>query len=277
MPSTASATTSASPRALLLSLTANRGLIASLVRREVLGRYRGSVLGLLWSVLNPLVMLAVYTFVFGEVFKAKWIGGTGSRSEFALVLFAGLMVFNFFSECVNRAPVLILSNVNYVKKVVFPLEILPLVTMGSALFHFAVSLLVWCTFYVVAMGLPQGTALLLPLILAPLLLVTLGISWLLAALGVYLRDVAQVVGVALMVLMFLSPIFYQVDSLPEAVRPLMYLNPVTVAIEQTREVMLWGRPPGWAMLLGFAAVAALVAWLGFVFFQKTRRGFADVL
>lgn len=262
---------------MLASLVANRGLIASLVRREVVGRYRGSTLGLLWSILNPVLMLAVYTFVFSEVFKSQWIGGTGSRTEFALVLFAGLMVFNFFAECISRSPSLILGNANFVKKVVFPVEILSIVTLGSAVFHLGISMLVWCLFYVVTMGLPPVTVLLLPLVLAPLLVLTLGISWLLAALGVFLRDVAQVIGVVVMVLMFLSPVFYPLDSLAPALRPFLYLSPVTVTIEQTRDVLVWGRIPGWLTFGTFTAVAGLVAWIGFAFFQKTRRGFADVL
>lgn len=277
MVSSARLSTSASPRAMLASLIAHRGLIANLVRREVAGRYRGSMLGLLWSILNPVLMLAVYTFVFSEVFKTRWIGGSGSRTEFALVLFAGLMVFNFFAECVNRSPALILGNVNFVKKVVFPLEILSIVALGSAAFHLGISLLVWSLFYVVTMGAPPATVLLLPVVLAPLLVLTLGLSWLLAAVGVFLRDVTQVIGVVVMVLMFLSPVFFPVASLAADLQPFFYLSPVTVAIEQARDVMVWGHLPGWATLGAYTAVAMLVAWIGFAFFQKTRRGFADVL
>lgn len=258
-------------------MLANRGLIASLVRREVLGRYRGSALGLLWSILNPLVMLGVYTFVFSVVFKNQWIGGRGTRTEFALALFAGLMVFNLFSECIGRAPSLILGNVNFVKKVVFPLEVLPVVVLGSALFHLLVSLAVWVLFYVFALGLPAATALLLPVMLAPLVLMILGISWGLAALGVFVRDVAQLVGVVLMMLMFLSPVFFQVAALPEAYRPFLYLSPVTVAIEQVRDITMWGRLPSWGEWTAYSCAATVVAALGFLFFQKTRRGFADVL
>ncbi|MCM5572370.1 ABC transporter permease [Burkholderiaceae bacterium FT117] len=268
---------SASPRALVASLVANRGLIATLVKREVVGRYRGSMLGILWSLFNPILMLAVYTFVFSFVFKSRWIGGTGSKTEFALVLFAGLLVFNLFAECVNRSPALVLGNVNYVKKVVFPLEILPVVTLGSAMFHMLVSLGVWVIFYVVTMGLPQPTLLLLPLVIFPFALLTLGLCWFLASLGVFLRDVTQIVGVLTTVLMFMSPIFYQVDALPPAIRPAMLASPLTLTVEQIRDVMIWGRPldPGaWA---AFTLIAALVAWLGFSFFQKTRKGFADVI
>jgi lipopolysaccharide transport system permease protein len=263
---------------LLRSLRQHRHLVASLVRREVVGRYRGSMLGLLWSFFNPLLMLAVYTFVFSIVFKARWHGSaTESRGEFALVLFAGLMMFNFFAECVNRAPTLILANVNYVKKVVFPLEVLPVVVLGSAGFHLAVSLLVWLGFYVILFGAPHWTLLQLPLAILPLVLLILGISWLLAALGVYLRDVAQVVGVATSVLLFLSPIFYPVSALPPALGAAVAWSPLTFAVEQSRQVMIWGTGLDWASWGGHVAVAALVAWLGYAGFQKARKGFADVL
>ena len=182
---------SASPKEMLASLWRHRGLIKASAKREVLGRYRGSVMGLLWSFFNPLFMLAVYTFVFSEVFKMRWSAGSESKTEFALVLFAGLIVFNLFAECINRAPSLILSNVNYVKKVVFPLEVLPFVGLLSALFHGAISLGVWLLAYLVLFGIPHPTALYLPLIVLPFILFIMGLSWALASLGVYLRDVAQ--------------------------------------------------------------------------------------
>ena len=147
---------SASPRELGASLWRNRSLIVASVKREVLGRYRGSVMGILWSFFNPLFMLAVYTFVFSVVFQARWGGGTGSKTEFALVLFAGLMMFTLFAECTNRAPSLILSNVNYVKKVVFPLEILPAVALLSAMFHMLISLGVWFLAYGLFFGVPHA-------------------------------------------------------------------------------------------------------------------------
>jgi lipopolysaccharide transport system permease protein len=248
-----------------------------MVRRDVLGRYRGSIMGLAWSFFNPLLMLAVYTFVFSVVFKARWNPESESRTEFALVLFAGLLVFNVFSECLNRSPGLILSNVNYVKKVVFPLEILPWVALGSALFHMLVSLAVWLLFYLVVLGLPPLTLILFPLVLAPLVLLTMGLSWFLASLGVYLRDIAQVIGVVTTTLLFLSPIFYPLSALPEDYRLPLQLNPVALAIEQTRNVLIFGMPPQWGVFALYLAATALVALLGFAWFQKTRRGFADVL
>ncbi|MEX3555778.1 MAG: ABC transporter permease [Burkholderia gladioli] len=268
---------SISPLALVRSLRQNRGLIGALVRREIVGRYRGSVLGLVWSFVNPVLLLAVYTFVFSEVFKARWSGGVGSKTEFAIVLFSGLVIFNLFAECFNRAPALVLSNVNYVKKVVFPLEILPVVALGAALFHLLVSALVWFLFFVLFMGMPPMTALLLPVAIIPLLMLSLGVGWFMASLGVYLRDIAQFTGIVTTVLMFMSPIFYPVTMLPKDYQYVMLLNPLTPVIEQAREVMIWGRMPDWTLLGGYTAAMLVMAWLGFAWFQKTRKGFADVL
>ena len=234
---------SLSPWEIIASLWRNRSLATALVRREVIGRYRGSTLGILWSFFNPICMLAVYVFVFSVVFKARWNVGSDSKTEFALVLFAGLLVFNLFSECINRAPTLILSNVNYVKKVVFPLEILPWVVLGSASFHMLISLTVWMVFYWIFFGLPQLTALLLPFVLLPVIFLTLGLSWMLASLGVYLRDVSQFIGIFTSVLMFMSPIFYPISSLPPEYQALFMLNPLTPVIELARDVLIWGKAP----------------------------------
>lgn len=268
---------SIAPQEMFASLWRHWGLIKASTKREVLGRYRGSVLGIFWSFANPLFMLAVYTFVFSTVFKARWTGGSGSKIEFALVLFAGLIVFNLFAECINRAPSVILSNVNYVKKVVFPLEILPFVGLLSALFHAAVSLAVWLLAYLFLVGIPQVTVLYLPLIIFPLLLFIMGLSWALASLGVFLRDVAQFVNIAMTVIMFLSPIFYPVTALPEAYREILSLNPLVPAIEQARAVLYFGVTPNFSALVVYWIVTLFVAWLGFSWFQKTRKGFADVL
>lgn len=267
----------ATPLEMVASLWRHRDLIRALAKREVLGRYRGSVLGLLWSFFNPVFMLAVYTFVFSVVFKARWGTGSESKTEFALVLFAGLIMFNLFAECINRAPGLILSNPNYVKKVVFPLEILPFVSLLSALFHAAISLGVWLLAYLILFGLPPVTVLYLPLIVLPFVLFIMGVSWALASLGVYLRDVGQIIGVVTSILMFLSPIFYPATALPEEYRRLLYLNPLTPAIEQTRAMLYFGKNPEFAMLAIYWPVSFIIAWLGFVWFQKTRKGFADVL
>lgn len=268
---------SASPIEMCVSLWRHRELVLASAKREVLGRYRGSVFGILWSFFNPLFMLAVYTFVFSEVFKARWSAGSESKTEFALVLFGGLIVFNLFAECINRAPGLILSNPNYVKKVVFPLEILPFVGLLSALYHALISLAVWLVAYALLFGVPHVTTLFLPLIILPFCLFIIGLSWALASLGVFLRDVSQFIGVLTTVLMFLSPIFYPATALPETYRYLLYINPLTPVIEQTRGVLFWGKSPDILVIGIYWLVAATIAWLGFAWFQKTRKGFADVL
>jgi lipopolysaccharide transport system permease protein len=268
---------SSSPPEMVRSFWRNRGLIWALTKREVLGRYRGSAMGILWSFFNPLLMLGVYTFVFSTVFKARWAGGSDSKTEFALLLFAGMLVFNVFADCINRAPSLIFSNPNYVKKVVFPLEILPVVSLGAALFHLLVSLLVWVLFYVVAFGVPKAEILLLPVALFPFVIFVLGLSWLLASLGVYLRDIGQFVGVAVMALMFLSPIFYPLSGLPEGYRQVVALSPITFAVDQARNLMFWGNGIGWAGWFVHLVISLIIGWLGFAWFQQTRRGFADVI
>jgi lipopolysaccharide transport system permease protein len=268
---------SISPLEPAASIWRNRGLVLALTRREIAARYRGSVIGMLWSFINPVFMLIIYTFVFSVVFQARWGGGGGSKTEFAMILFAGLLVFNLFSECCNRAPGLILANASYVKKIVFPLEVLPWVSLGAALFHTLVGFGVWLLFHLLLIGLPPATALLFPMTLLPLVIMTMGISWMFASLGVYLRDVAQVVGIVTTALLFLSAVFFPVSALPPEYRPLLMINPLVVFIEQSRGVLIWGLLPDWSVYGGHLLLSLLVAWLGFAWFQKTRRGFADVL
>jgi lipopolysaccharide transport system permease protein len=264
--------------AMTRSLWRNRQLILQMTKREVVGRYQGSALGLIWTFLNPVFMLAVYTFVFSVVFQARWgVGGEESRTQFAVVLFVGMIVHGLFAEVLNRAPGLVLSNVNYVKKVVFPLEILPVVSIGAALFHSLISLGVLLIAFVLFNGYLQWTAVLVPLILLPLVILTLGLAWMLASLGVFLRDVGQTIGIITTVMLFLAPVFYPVTALPEEIRPWIMANPLTFIIEQAREVLIWGRMPDWIGLGCYTAVAVAITWAGYAWFQKTRKGFADVL
>ena len=258
------------------SLWRNRQLIGQMTKREVVGRYKGSVMGLAWSFFNPVFMLVVYTFVFSVIFKSRW-GGDDSRTLFAVVLFVGMIVLGLFSEVVNRAPSLILSNVNYVKKVVFPIEILPVIAMGAALFHSLIGLGVLLVAFILYNGYLHWTVIFMPLVLLPLVIVTLGISWMLAALGVFLRDVGQTIGIITTVLMFLSPVFYPVTAVPEKFRPFIMANPLTFIIEQAREVLIWGHTPSWIGLGIYTLAAIVIAWAGYALFQKTRKGFADVL
>lgn len=267
----------ASILALAGSVWRNRRLIAQMSKREVMSRYSGSVMGLAWSVINPLMMLVVYTFVFSVVFKARWGSGDESRTQFALVLFAGLIVHGLLSEVLMRAPTLIISNVNYVKKVVFPVEILPVISLAGALFHCFVSVLVLLVASVFLTGTLQWTLVFLPLVLLPLVILTLGLAWAVAAVGVFVRDIGQIIGLLMTVLLFMSPVFFPVSALPEPFRPWMMANPLTFIIEQTRQVTIWGGLPDMRGWLIYMVVAIFVAWVGFYCFQRTRKGFADVL
>ena len=264
--------------ALAKSLWRNRQLIVQMTKREVVGRYKGSVMGLAWSFFNPVFMLVVYTFMFSVVFKARWgVEGDDSKALFAVVLFVGTIVHGLFAEVLNRAPSLILSNVNYVKKVVFPIEILPVISMAAALFHSMISLCVLLIAFVIFKGYLHWTTVFIPLVLLPFVILSLGFAWLLASLGVFLRDVGQVIGIVIMVMMFLAPVFYPVTAVPEQFRPFIMANPLTFIIEQAREVLIWGHLPNWIGLGIYTVAATVVAWAGYALFQKTRKGFADVL
>jgi homopolymeric O-antigen transport system permease protein len=256
----------------------HRSLIWQMGKRDVIGRYRGSFLGLAWSFFHPLLMLFIYTFVFSVVFKARWgIGEDNSKTQFAIVLFVGLIVHSLFSECINRAPALIISNKNYVKKVVFPLEILPLVALSSALFHTLVSLAVLLVAILVLNFFIPWTAVLVPLVLFPLIVMTVGVAWFLAATGVFIRDIGQITGIITTVMLFLAPVFYPLSALPERYRSFLFINPLTFIIEETRQVLIFGNMPDWSAWCIYLGVSLLIAWMGFWWFQKTRKGFADVL
>jgi lipopolysaccharide transport system permease protein len=266
-----------SPLFVFGSLWRHRELVWEMTKRDVVGRYRGSAMGILWSFLNPLLMLAVYTFVFSVVFRTRWGDGDVSKTEFALVLFAGMIVHALFAECVNRAPALILGNVNYVKKVVFPLEILPWMAMGSALFHASISVAVLVTALALVHVHLNWTVVLFPIVIVPLVLLTMGVSWFFASLGVFLRDVSQTTGIITTIMLFMSPVFFPASALPEEYRVLLLLNPLTFIIEQARDVLIWGRTLDWRGWAIHVALGLAAAWLGLFWFQKTRKGFADVL
>lgn len=259
----------------------NRDLLYQLIRRDVVGRYRGSVLGILWSLVNPLLLLAVYSFVFMVVFKARW--GSVPMSEdqhktiFPIILFSGLMLHMMIAECLSRAPGIILQNENLVKKVIFPLELFPIVILGSALFHFLMNLLILLVAMFYFMGGVPLTALYLPFVMLPFCLLLLGLTWFLASLGVFVRDIGQVMQLVITLLMFLSPIFYPVSALPEFYQPFILLNPLTFIIEQMRGVLLWGKAPDWANLCFYSAAALATFAFGYAWFARTRKGFADVL
>ena len=256
----------------------NRSLLWQFVKRSVSARYRGSMLGIFWSFVQPMMMLCVYTFVFSVVLKSRWgMDGEGGRASFAIIMFCGLALFNLFSEAVTLNSGIIVSNTNLVKKVIFPLEILPL---SQTIASFAVGM-VW--FFLLFLGTVfifgklSFTMLLLPLILVPLFLFTLGVSFFTASLGVYVRDTSYAVGVVLQILFFMTPIFYPVSAIPERFRWPILMNPLTLLIEEARKVFLFGELPDWRFLAAAFAVSLLTLHLGFLWFHKTKKGFADVL
>jgi lipopolysaccharide transport system permease protein len=253
------------------------GLLRQFVRRQVLARYRGTLLGVTWSLLTPLLMMTVYTLVFRFVFKLRWEGGADTGFDFALRLFAGMTVFGFFSESLLRSPTLILEQPNLIKKVVFPVEIMAWVNCLSGLV-FALPGVLLLLLACLVMGVSVAPAWLsLPLIWLPLLPLLLGLGWFFSALGVYVRDVGQVLGLAVTLLQFLSPVFYPLSAVPPLFRSVMMMNPLTPVIEQTRAAIFAGQWPDMGTLFLEFLICGAVAILGAWVFGRLRSGFADVL
>jgi lipopolysaccharide transport system permease protein len=252
-------------------------LTRELTKRDVLGRYRGASFGLLWSVLSPFLMLLVYTVAFGSIFKSRWPQQVEGGPDFTLILFVGLIVHGFFTECLMRAPTLIVSNANYVKRVVFPLEVLPWPMLLSAFFHALMNVLVLLLLFGLRFGTPPWTVVLFPLVLLPLALVGAAIGWLFASLGVYLRDISQVTGVASAALLFLSSAMVPIDTLPPNYQFVFRLNPLSFIIDEARKVALWGQLPDWNGLGLYALAALAFCYVSYAWFRVTRSGFADVL
>ncbi len=262
----------------LKNIITQRGLIYHMVRREIVSRYRGSMLGIFWSVIQPLLMLAIYSFVFGHVMKARWpVAGGDAPGMFSIILFCGLLFHTLLAECLTRAPQLVISQVNFVKKVVFPLEVLSVVLVCSTLFHFTIGLCVLLAAQLLLLDTIMWTALLLPVVLLPFIFICLGAGWFLSALGVYVRDVGHIIGLFTTVLLFFSPILYPSEMLPEWIRPFIFLNPLTWVVETTRDLLFTGILPSLQATLIYYSAAVLIAIIGLFFFQKTRKGFADVL
>lgn len=257
----------------------NRSLIWRILQRNVASRYRGSVLGFVWSFIYPLMMLAVYTFVFGVIFKARWGEGTFATNNvaFPLLMFCGMAVFNIFSESVNSSATLVVGNPGFVKKVIFPLEVLPFCNVLTSLIFGLAWFVLLFVGTVIFLGTVSWTIILLPLTLIPVLLMALGLSFWVASLGVYLRDIPQLVGIVTQVLFFMTPIFYPLSIVPERFRWILELNPLSIVVEQTRNLFLFGRVPDlWPMLILYV-VAIAIFQLGLVWFSNTKKGFADVL
>jgi len=260
-----------------VSIVEHRFVIGQLAKRAILGRYRGTVLGLLWSLITPLLLLAVYTFVFGTILQVRWVSQSGGNAEFAAILFSGMLVHGILAECLTQASTLIVSNPQYVKKVVFPLEALPWVTVISAFFQGVISTGILLAYLFFVQGSIPWTAVLFPIPLFVLAFVCIAVGWLISATAVYLKDIAQMMGLLSTVLFFMAPILYPKTALPAEFQILLYLNPLTYIIEQFRAVVLWGELPNWNGLGLYGVASVVVAWASLAWFQKTRRGFADVL
>ena len=255
-------------------------MILRLAGRRIASRYRGSVLGIAWAVLEPLAMLGIYTFIFGLVFRAKWGAlpvGDGSRGEFALFLFSGLAIYSVFSEAVNDSPQAILGADQYVKQLIFPSEVLAWVAVVAGLFKFVISMSLLVFFYRMTLGHLPVTALLLPLIVLPVILLTLGVTWLVSSLGVYLRDLGQLVGLCTTALLFVSPIFYPASTIPARFQDLYFLNPFAGVLEMSKQILFAGVVPDPIAIVGSIAIGWGVAWLGHGWFLRAKAGFADVL
>lgn len=259
------------------ALTTRRTLTFELTKRDILGRYRGASFGLLWSLLSPFLLLLIYSFAFGFVFKSKWPLVVGGDHSYTVILYLGLIVHGFFAECLTRSPTLVTSNANLVKRVVFPLEILPWATVFSALFHVGMNVMV---FLVLRLSLEHTlcwSMLWLPVVIAPLVPLTLGVCWLFASFGVYLRDISQITGVLATGMLFVSSVMIPVQALPPSYQILFELNPLTFIIDQVRVVALAGHMPDLAGLSLYAIGGLVLMYVGYAWFMLTRRGFADVL
>lgn len=256
----------------------NKHIISQLTLRESTGKYKGSIIGLGWSLFHPILMLSVYTFVFSVIFKSRWAASASQNQfDYAIIMFVGIIIHGVLSDVLNKASTLITSNVNYVKKVVFPLEILPIISMGSALFHACVSLGVLLIACLLVNGKLYATILILPIIIIPFLLLVLGLAWIVASLGVFIRDTSQTISIITLVMLFLAPVFYSAEVVPEKYQFLLKFNPLTFIIEQARNVIIFGKLPNWNGLFIYSLISLVIFWIGYAWFQKTKKGFADVI
>lgn len=261
---------------LFASLWRHRSLVLELTRREFSGRYRGSFGGIVWSFVQPLFLLTVYTIAFGVILKSRW-GFSGGTAEYALMLFAGLIVFNAFSEVLIKSTTLVTGNPNFVKKVVFPLELLPVINVATVLMHVLIGIAVWFLGYFLLFGTPKAAAILFPLILMCFIPVLLGLGWLLSALGVIVRDISQLTGMLNHTLLFLTPIFYSIEAAPPMLQKFLMLNPLTFVVEQFRLVLFYGQMPAMKGLAIYFVLACLFSWISLVLFRRLRPAFADMV
>ena len=262
----------------LKSIRVHKDLLFQLVVREIRGLYRGSYLGMVWSILTPLFMLAIYTFVFSVIFQARFGSSPNeSRLEFALALFCGLIPFNVFTQCISEAPRLIILNTNYVKKVVFPLEILPISILGRTIFEGLISFAILIAGVSIFIRPPSTSFLALPLVFLPLIFWSLGISWFFASLGVFIRDLSHAVDILVRILFFLTPIFYPISKVPPSFRVFLRLNPLTLIVGDFRSIIIFGRFPDWSLWGIGATVSFVIMITGYWWFMRGKHAFADVL
>jgi lipopolysaccharide transport system permease protein len=254
----------------------HRSLVYELTKRKFTGRYRGSLGGVAWSFVQPLFLLSVYTLAFGIILKARW-GFSGGTADYALMLFAGLIIYNAFSESLSQASTLITENPNFVKKVVFPLELLPVVMVATAMLHLLIGLLAWLLGYMLLFGWPRLTAMYVPLVLVCLVPLLLGVGWLFSSLGVVLRDIGQVAQLISHTLLFLTPIFYSTEAAPPLLQNLLLLNPLTFVVDQFRLVLFYGHVPAALGLGVYFCLACVFAGVCLMLFRRLRHSFADLV
>jgi lipopolysaccharide transport system permease protein len=267
---------------MLQNLWRYREITGLFARRHVQSRYRGSYLGILWALITPLLTLGVYTLVFGALHGASWRGSDRSGMlDFAAHMFVGIVLYGIFAECASRAPLLIVQNPNYVKKMIFPLEVLPVSLLGAATMHSLLGMLAELLCVLLSRGSLPWTVAFLPLVYVPVLLLSLGTMWMLSAVGVFLRDIAGFIGVGVQLLFFLTPIAYPLEAFeaghPQLVTAVRWFNPLAAVIENARSVVVDGRLPDWMAMARVTVLSAAVAVFGYGVFIKLKRGFADGL
>jgi lipopolysaccharide transport system permease protein len=265
------------PFAWLGPLRKHRRLIIQMTQREIISKYKGSIFGALWILITPLLMLSIYTFVFSVVFNARWGTASVNRLDFALFVFSGLIFFNFFAESLARSPSLILENISFVKKVVFPTEILPIIVILGSLFGAMVNFIILLLIYLFVNGLPPATVIFFPLLFVPIVLFTLGVCWLLSSLGVFVRDLKPAIGILITMIMFLCPIFYPISAVPAEFQKVMLINPLAIPLEESKKILFFGELPDLYWLMISTSVSVVCCWLGYAWFMLTKKGFADVV